>query len=162
MLDPKDRVSFGGSNGRGDAPEDNPAHYLHDLLTQVGVLGEYAIDFVLAKLDTAKVRIRHFVLVITLGIVALLLACAVAVVCAAYVVAGVAGGLAAGLEIPAWLSQLLTGFLGLALPAALLGLFWRSSEAKRRDQKVNKYEHRKAKRRSKLARASEETTREAA
>jgi len=162
MQDATDRISSIGSNGRVATAKEPSERPLHDLMTQLDALGEYAVHFILAKLDAAKVRVRHLILGMAMGIVALVMVFAISILCTTYVAAGISGGLAAWLDLPTWLAELLTGFLGLAVVAATIGLALRSSQKKSKKQKVNKYELRKAKQRAKFHRDTEETKREAA
>lgn len=139
-----------------DASAQRNGDPLDSLLKQLSAVSEYSLHFVEAKLDGAKVRLRHVLLAALAGVIGLVLATTMAIVSGIYLARGVAGGLAVAVGNRAWLGQLLAGLLGLSVLAAFTWVVMGTARMKRLAEKRTKYELRKARQREEFGRDVEQ------
>ncbi len=119
------------------------------MLRELTALRLYAGHFVAAVLDRQGLRLRRLLRMLAVFAMVILLAAVSAVAFTLYFIRGVAGGLSAAVE-SAWLGQLLTGALGLALMwIGVRVLVSVIDEAKLR-RRAFEYEARKAEQRLKV------------
>jgi hypothetical protein len=137
--------------GNGSEHE-SPGQAAGDLPRHLAELQSHVRYFLSAWMDELKLSARNAVLYAILGVVALLVFCAIVVTAVVLLLGGLAGAASATFGAPGWVGNLIVGVLVLLLVAGggFLGMSWYAKFS--RAKTVHKYERKRQDQRSRFGR----------
>jgi hypothetical protein len=118
------------------------ADLLGEVLAEIAAIKEYASYLVSLIIDETKLKARRAIFFLIIALLGAIVGITLIITFAIVLVLGLDGALAAGLGSH-WGGHLVTGLLGLGLPALGIALYWRRQNRSHRDEVVRKYEQRK-------------------
>ncbi len=77
-----------------DVPPTAESDAVADILVHLAALGDYVSHYVIAKVDSAGIRVRNLITRVLIGVVLVCLLITTAIVFSVYLIRGIAGGLA--------------------------------------------------------------------
>ena len=132
-------------------PAGHPTEAIRDALAKVAELREFAAYYMAAKIDALKVTVRRIGIMAGLGLVGAVAGAALVVTAVVLLLLGIAGAFTA-LVGHAWLGELITAVIFLAIPVVGILVGMRILTRTFKTSTVTKYEERKRQERQQFGR----------
>jgi hypothetical protein len=133
-------------------PPHHPADAIRDAMAKLTELREFAAYYVAAKVDAIKLTARRIGILIALGLMGAVVGATVLIVSVVLLLEGIAGAFGAIFPSHAWLGDLITAVIFLAIPVIGVLVGMRILTKTFKTSTVQKYERRQSQQRQQFGR----------